>query len=229
MSISPITPFNYGSTTPDKIKRDPFLEALDNKDLKKIEQLSADPAYYDGKYAPTGHSYLEIAADSDSPIAFEACKLLVANGADVNKPSGYSTPLHQAAFNCSSQAPKICQFLLEQKAAVDGKSFFNSTALMEASSNSRRNGNLAVLLGAKADPNAITNRTWPPTALMCAIKARNEAACKLLLEAKADANLSGPLPVHTPLTQAVSLMELNIVRSLLEAQADVNAQILSVK
>lgn len=124
-------------------------------------------------------------AEDDAKHYVEICKLLLDHGANVNSKGGkYGSPLLAALQECRLSVVKL---LLEYGADVNAEDEIHGRPLQVAARHRRTYPNslevvetIQVLLDHGADINASSSAH--PSALRAAVDARNDAACRLLLE-----------------------------------------------
>ena len=137
-------------------------------------------------------------------------ELLIAAKADVNPTS--HTPLIAA-----SESPQVLQLLLNAGARVDARNHEGRTALLSAASAGARES-VELLLDAKADVNAMDDKNT--TALKYAVGREDVRTAEVLFAAGAQAEL-GYFTKSSPLFEALSLDQPDMLRVLLEGKADV--------
>ena len=146
----------------------------------------------------------------------EVARLLLDSGAQVNMPAdSFESPLTLAA--CGGHV-ELAMLLLERGANIEEVNDEGYTPLMEAA----REGHeemVALLLSQGADINAQTEETQE-TALTLACCGGFLDVADFLIKAGADIELGA----STPLMEAAQEGHLELVKYLLEARADVNAQ-----
>ena len=148
---------------------------------------------------------------------FEAAKLLIAAGADVNARdnSGW-TALTLAA---SENYTEIMQLLIAAGADINAKGNEEFTPLMWAAHEGHTKS-VQILIDKKADLNARDNRGW--TALKCAEKNNHPEIVRILVNSGADINIRYD-EGWTALLRAVDNSHPETARILIEAGADVDA------
>jgi len=163
-------------------------------------------------------------------------RLLVEGGANVNLASKQGrTPLFIAAM--SDQSADIVRYLVAKGADLKARDSFGNTILTAAAAGNDLN-TIRVALDAGVDVNAVGTTGLTPLLLSAAYG--NATATKLLLGKGAKVNAvtatpgffplddpkSGPIALHnfTPLLMAMPLASLEVVQTLIDAGADVNAK-----
>jgi len=163
-------------------------------------------------------------------------RLLVERGANVNLASKQGrTPLFIAAM--SDQSAEIVRYLVAKGADLRARDAFGNTFLTAAAVGNDLS-TIRIALDAGVDVNAVGATTLTP--LLLSAGYGNVAATKLLLSKGAKVNAvtetsllfpgedpkSGPVALHnfTPLLMAMPLASREVVQTLLEAGADVNAK-----
>ena len=169
-----------------------------------------------------------------------AVKRLIAEGADVNKRKADdgSTPLHTAVFVCNIELVKL---LLAAKADVNAKDnkgqtpLFLTTLPMEAlkpiydfvGAITQKKFDLVRIAKDRVEVAKILSgggNTPGPTTLLDAVFKEDLAAVKQLIAAGTDLNAPKPDDGSTPLHLAVFICNIDIVKALVTAKANVNAK-----
>ncbi|KAF4628877.1 hypothetical protein G7Y89_g9276 [Cudoniella acicularis] len=149
----------------------------------------------------------------------------LAHGIDVNIPAGHvpkTTALFEATAN---QDVHLVRLLLNAGANPNASiAFSQRQSPLQASVRSRNNHELVqMLLDAGGDANVAPVDFWAPnTLLTSAASDRDAALVKILLESKAEVNMMTKSSI-TALQAATSTNEVEIVQTLVDAGADVDA------
>jgi hypothetical protein len=150
-------------------------------------------------------------------------RFMLERGADPNLPRGASYTSLKAAIDFDSDA--LARLLLEHGAeGANG-------ALLHIATEKANVALVRTLLAAGADPNAVSNgnaQQFSQTALDQAMSTRDRVKrlelVKVLLEAGASTSVAGPVMGRRPLHTAADGNDEELVRLLLEHDADVNAK-----
>jgi ankyrin repeat protein len=145
-------------------------------------------------------------------------KLLIGEGAKVNASNDYGVTALSLA--CTNANAPIVETLLQAGADPNSAQWTGETVLMTCA----RTGDAAAvksLLTHGADPNARETR-WEQTALMWALAANHPAAAQTLMEHGANVQARSKAG-FTPLMFAAQQGDMDSVRALLTAGADINA------
>jgi ankyrin repeat protein len=147
----------------------------------------------------------------------EAIERFIAEGQEVNEKRYGETPLHRAAEAGQKEAIKL---LIHHGAKINGKDDSGMTPLMYAMTGCKREdvSDLLIELGAKLDAQDHSGRT----ALDYAAREGNETLLALLLKRGAKPNVGKGERRSSPLVECISSRKLSILKTLLEAGAEVN-------
>lgn len=164
-----------------------------------------------------GNTALMLAAGAGK---LDAVKFLIEKGADINKVGGgdsQSTALIEAG---DTGTPQVIFYLASRGANLNAVTRYRQTAMIRAAY-AGRTGNIKALLAAGADPN---HRDDFGAAIHAASKNGYADVIQALLAGKANANQPSSSDGYSALMFAASGGNLEASKVLLDAGADVNAQ-----
>ncbi len=207
---------NDPNRTPNSTAINAIVLAVKSKDVEKVKTaIAANPDQVKtpdrlGKYP------IHTAADEGN---VEIAKLLLEAGADVNVgDKAGQTPLIIAAEKSNLDMVKA---LLDAKADVKATDHIGGTALLWAAGRAKNPEVLTVLIDAGSDVNVKDTNGWTPLHWAAAIG--DPKNVELLISKKVDVNIPDQLSKDTPLMRAVRTGNVESVRAILGAGADVNA------
>jgi ankyrin repeat protein len=154
--------------------------------------------------------------------SLDAMKALIAAGTDVNAKNAFDAT---ALMWCASDLEKV-RLLVEHGADVNARSKQGRTPLIIAAAHDGASQIVKLLLDKGADPSA--HDGGGTTALSAATGANDSASVRLLLDKGVDVNLSGValglgIGGQTPLMNAASHGNVEVMKLLMAKKADVNA------
>ncbi len=195
-------------------KGTPLYQAIQNEDLEVIQLLvgaGADINQEIGKTFHKNHTPLQEAIEKGN---LEITKYILQAGGQL---SGGQSPLFVASEEGDS---RLARFFMDLGVSVN-EAFAGYTPLLKAAQEDHLDL-IRLLVDHGAELNAQISYS-KETALILALKNKNLEACQFLIQAGADVNLADTFG-YTPLMRSVKLIQIDIMRLLLEAGADKSIQ-----
>src|SRR5258707_1004171 len=215
---------NLSAALPEGSLDQEFLDAVEKRDVTKIQPLLSKGANINAKEPINGHFALQYAINwPDASLV----KLLLDKGADVNTAdkSGY-TALINAAGEIGSEYATIAELLIDRGADIHAQ---HDAAIFAAVRNAEPSV-VRLLLKKGAPVNATDPRSYDETVLITAAGGASVEALQMLLDAGADlkaTNKNG----ETALMKASTIdnrysveTRLPMIELLLKSGADVNVR-----
>ena len=199
----------YRTKNPDEHNLKPIHAVCD--DIQKLTLLIANDVDINGKTYNEGKTALHLCVENGR---LEACRILIAGGADVNaRDYSNSTPLFAALDNS-----EILSLLLSSGANVNVFNNDHMTPLFVAVVKNNV-GACIQLIRKGADINICNHKGITP--LIYSIYENQSELVKVLIENGADVNMKS-IQGLTPLMCAVIMNNLNTVQLLIDYGADIN-------